>query len=107
MNNGLNPNPQPNPFLAGSTGRSSTTDTSQWVNVETEPDLHVSPHVTPNTCSEIVSHVTYKVFYTEVGEEGNPQSVVTAVKIQHSTQGEKEGGGLKEGGSEKERGGVG
>ena len=39
-------------------------------------------------CRDVTSHVTYKIFYTEVGEEDGLQSVITAVKVQYTTQGE-------------------
>ncbi|XP_063676498.1 tectonic-1-like [Bolinopsis microptera] len=75
-------------IVVGATGRASTSDLSQWVYVETEPDIS-SPAVSLEStvkCSDVISHVTYKVFYTEVGEAGDLQAIITAVKVQFTTQ---------------------
>ena len=77
--------------LTGATGRASTSDLSQWVYVQTEPDI-ASPRPADSLestvkCSDVITHVTYKVFYTEVGEAGDLQAIITAVKVQFTTQG--------------------
>jgi hypothetical protein len=73
--------------LTGTTGRASTSDPSQWVNVVREPDLP-NPVLSSEKCSDVTNHVTYKIFYTEVGEKGNLQAVITAVRAQYTTQGQ-------------------
>ena len=53
-----------------------------------EPDT-VTPDLGPGStvkCSDVITHVTYKVFYTDVGDEGNLQAVITAVRVQYTTQ---------------------
>ncbi|KAL5263977.1 hypothetical protein ACHWQZ_G005168 [Mnemiopsis leidyi] len=75
-------------IVVGTTGRASTADLTQWVYVVREPDT-VTPDLGPGStvkCSDVITHVTYKVFYTEVGDEGNLQAVITAVRVQYTTQ---------------------
>ena len=69
-------------------GNASVSDPTQWVHVITEPtkpSLGV-PSETDVTCYDVTTHVTYKVFYTRVGNTDNAQSVVTNVRAEYSKQ---------------------
>ena len=68
---------------------SDPADLTQWVAVEEDVDARSGTEGAWKAvgCSDVTTHVTYKITYSHVGRQDNLQAVVTRVQAVHAKQG--------------------